>query len=236
MAKDKKGFILYADLIKVVSKLPDETAGKLFKIVLMYVNDLEIVIDDLLLDVAFEPIKNQLKRDLVKFEGVKEERSKSGQLGNLKRYHKDLYAKVKANEISLEEAQNIVKDSKTSHSDTKLAVTDTVNVTVTDTVNVSTKVDVEADDTLHDINNLKEHYLTKDRIIKSLINNKQLGLKNKKHVEARLSEFTQSLSDKGRFSETWIEYTKYFLNWHRASKKAISSEDVNKRTNNIPIG
>ena len=34
MAKDKKGFILYADLIKVVSKLPDETAGKLFKIIL----------------------------------------------------------------------------------------------------------------------------------------------------------------------------------------------------------
>lgn len=236
MAKDKKGFILYADLIKVVSKLPDEIAGKLFKIVLRYVNDLEIDIDDLLLEIAFEPIKNQLKRDLVKFEEVKEERSKSGQLGNLKRYHKDLYNKVKENEITLKEAQVIVKDGKTSHSDTNLAVTDTVNDTATDTVNVSTNVDVEADDTLHDIEILKDHYLTKDRIIKSLIDNKQLGFKNKKHIETRLSEFTQNLSDKGRFSETWIEYTKYFLNWHRASKKAISSEDVNKRTNNIPIG
>ena len=78
MAKDKKGFILYADLIKVVSKLPDETAGKLFKIILSYVNDLEVSIDDLLLEIAFEPIKNQLKRDLVKFEQVKSKRSDAG--------------------------------------------------------------------------------------------------------------------------------------------------------------
>ena len=78
MAKDKKGFILYADLIKVVSKLPNETAGKLFKIILSYVNDLEVSIDDLLLEIAFEPIKNQLKRDLVKFEQVKSKRSDAG--------------------------------------------------------------------------------------------------------------------------------------------------------------
>lgn len=103
-------------------------------------------------------------------------------------------------------------------------------------IKVQEKVEVEADDTLHDIKILKVHYLNKDRIIKSLIDNKQLGFKNKKHIETRLSEFTQNLSDKGRFSETWIEYTKYFLNWHRASKKAISSEDVNNRTNTIPIG
>ena len=78
MAKDKKGFILYADLIKVVSKLPNETAGKLFKIILSYVNDLEVSIDDLLLEIAFEPIKNQLKRDVVKFEQVKSKRSDAG--------------------------------------------------------------------------------------------------------------------------------------------------------------
>lgn len=142
MAKDKKGFILYADLIKVVSKLPDEIAGKLFKIILRYVNDLEINIDDLLLDIAFEPIKNQLKRDLLKFEDVKGERSKSGQLGNLKRYNIDLYNKVKANKITLEEAQNLAKDYKGVVSVAKLAVNDTVTVTVTDTVNVSTNVDV----------------------------------------------------------------------------------------------
>jgi len=140
MAKDKKGFILYADLIKVVSKLPDETAGKLFKIVLSYVNDLEVNIDDLLLEIAFEPIKNQLKRDLVKFEGVKDERSRSGQLGNLKRYHLDLYNKVKSEDITIKEAQSIANSRKDSHSDTKLAVNDNDNVNVNDiSINIDNK-------------------------------------------------------------------------------------------------
>ena len=65
--KDKKSFILYTDLIHTVSKLPDENAGKLFKIILEYVNDLNPTVDDLIVDVVFEPIKQQLKRDLQKY-------------------------------------------------------------------------------------------------------------------------------------------------------------------------
>lgn len=134
MAKDKKGFILYADLIKVVSKLPDEIAGKLFKIILRYVNDLEVNIDDLLLEIAFEPIKNQLKRDLVKFEEVKVKRSDAGKRSaELRALRKCEQNPTKA--TSVESVQQ---------SSTNPTVTDTVNetVTVTDTVNVSTNVDV----------------------------------------------------------------------------------------------
>lgn len=78
MAENKKSFVLYADLIATVGKLPDEIAGKLFKIVLEYVNDLDPTIDDLLLSVAFEPIKLQLKRDLKKYEGKREQWSDAG--------------------------------------------------------------------------------------------------------------------------------------------------------------
>jgi hypothetical protein len=78
MAENKKSFVLYADLIATVGKLPDEIAGKLFKIVLEYVNDLDPVVDDLLLSVAFEPIKLQLKRDLKKYQGKREQWSDAG--------------------------------------------------------------------------------------------------------------------------------------------------------------
>lgn len=81
MAQDKKGFILYADLINTVSKLPDDKAGQLFKLILEYVNDLNPNVDDLLLSVAFEPIKQQLKRDLKHYESVKKARSESGKKG-----------------------------------------------------------------------------------------------------------------------------------------------------------
>ena len=68
MAKDKKSFILYCDITTTIHQLPDETAGKLFKHLLDYVNDKHPESDDLLLNIAFEPIKQSLKRDLKKFE------------------------------------------------------------------------------------------------------------------------------------------------------------------------
>ena len=68
MADNKKSFILYCDIINTVEKLPDKEAGKLFKHLLNYVNYNNPETDDLLVDVAFEPIKQQLKRDLEKYE------------------------------------------------------------------------------------------------------------------------------------------------------------------------
>ena len=58
--KNKKGFILYADINTTVNKLTDEYAGKLFKHILSYVNDEEPTTSDVLLEIAFEPIKQQL--------------------------------------------------------------------------------------------------------------------------------------------------------------------------------
>ena len=68
MAKDKKSFLLYCDQQGVFNKLPDEIAGKLIKHIFAYVNDENPPCDDLLLSIAFEPIKTQLKRDLRKYE------------------------------------------------------------------------------------------------------------------------------------------------------------------------
>lgn len=68
MAKDKKSFLLYIDLIHTVSKMPDDKAGILFKHILDYVNDNNPVTDDLIIQLTFEPIKQHLKRDLIKFE------------------------------------------------------------------------------------------------------------------------------------------------------------------------
>ena len=68
MAENKKSFILYCDIIHTIEKLNDDDAGKLFKHVLRYVNDLNPETDHLITEIAFEPIKQQLKRDLKKYE------------------------------------------------------------------------------------------------------------------------------------------------------------------------
>jgi len=142
MAENKKSFILYCDIVKTVERLPNEVAGELFKHLLDYVNDKDPKTDNLLVEVAFEPIKQQLKRDLEKYEESKVSRSDSGKLGNLKRWNKDLYDKVVNKELTIKDAESIANSRKQSQSDktyrtpsqevAKIAVTDTVTVTVTD--------------------------------------------------------------------------------------------------------
>lgn len=82
MAENKKSFILYADLKHTLAKVPDDVAGRLFKVILEYVNDNNPTIEnDLLLEVLFEPIKQTLKRDLQRWEQFRLKQSENGKKG-----------------------------------------------------------------------------------------------------------------------------------------------------------
>ena len=85
MAENKKSFLLYVDLIHTVEKLPDDYAGKLFKHLLAYVNDQDPETDDIVVNIAFEPIKQSLKRDLLRWDQTREKRSKAGKISAEKR-------------------------------------------------------------------------------------------------------------------------------------------------------
>jgi len=81
MAKDKTSFLLYCDQQGVFNKLPDQIAGKLIKHIFAYVNDENPPCDDLLLTIAFEPIKTQLKRDLRKYDDYIDKQKFNGAKG-----------------------------------------------------------------------------------------------------------------------------------------------------------
>jgi hypothetical protein len=83
MAEDKASFVLYADYIKFVNILPDDTAGQLFKLILEYVNDLnpDIAKRDLIVQSLFEVIKSRLKRDLKEWEKKRAVKSAAGKKG-----------------------------------------------------------------------------------------------------------------------------------------------------------
>jgi len=110
--KGKKSFVLYTDLKEVVDKLPDAESGVLFKLILDYVNDLDPKPEGLLMEVAFEPIKQQLRRDLKKWEGIIGKRSSAGKLSAAQRQLMTTLVEPSATEL-----------------------TDTDTVTVTDSVN-----------------------------------------------------------------------------------------------------
>lgn len=88
----KKSFILFADYIIHVSRLPDEAAGRLFKGILQYAKEgidpqfppTADAAADAAVDMAFSFIKLQLSRDLEKYEAVSQRRAEAGRLGGLK--------------------------------------------------------------------------------------------------------------------------------------------------------
>ena len=61
----------------------------MFKHVLEYVNDLNPKTEDLLTQVWFEPIRQNLKRDLQKYEQIRKKKSEAGKKGMAKRWSKD---------------------------------------------------------------------------------------------------------------------------------------------------
>jgi len=123
MATGKKSVLLYCDLIHTIEKMDDENAGKLFKHYLRYVNDLEPVAENILIEIAFEPIRQQLKRDLQKWDEQREKRSIAG--------------KISAEKRSQQNQQVLTHVESVQHKPTNSTVNDTVTVTVnvTDTVN-----------------------------------------------------------------------------------------------------
>ena len=78
MAENKKSFIAYSDWHGMFKALPDEIAGKLIKHTFSYVNDENPSTDDFIINALFEQIKATLKRDLVKWDLQREQRSLAG--------------------------------------------------------------------------------------------------------------------------------------------------------------
>lgn len=107
MAQDKKSVLLYCDIIHTVEELNDEEAGKLFKHYLRYINDQNPVAPDKLTQVVFEPIKQNLKRDLKKWESKSKRNSEIAKAGWEKRKEANECERIK------QDAKNADKDKVT---------------------------------------------------------------------------------------------------------------------------
>lgn len=133
MAENKKSFLMYADWTHSIKHLTDEQAGMVLKHLLAYVNDEHPETNDPIINITFEPIKQQLKRDLDKWDQIRAKRSDAGKKSAEKR------AEQRAvNSTSVESAEQ---------TPTNPTVNDTVTVNVNDTVNdiKKTILDREAD-------------------------------------------------------------------------------------------
>lgn len=130
MAENKKSFVLYADLIHTVKKMPKEKAGELLLTILAYVNDENPVVEDLTVDLVFEPIKRQMKRDLEKWDNKVSRKSEAGKVGGIKSGEA---RRQKALEIQARRSGTLKNEAERTSAlknEANEAVTDNVTVTV----------------------------------------------------------------------------------------------------------
>ena len=221
MAENKKGFVLYRDLIHTLEHLKDEDAGKVFKWILEYVNDQNPDPLPGLLAAVVEPIRQQLKRDLIKWGDKKEKQSESGSLGNLKRWHPDLYNEVVKGNIKLSEAIKIGRDRSSSVPDkpesdgiAKIAVTDTVTVTVSDNVNV-TDTNINNNKSGLILKNVEIEMLnSKEWIVSVCRNAKAQGLNlSPEQCKEYISRFCIEQEACGELDRPFRELKKHFIHW-----------------------
>ena len=126
MAENKKSIIVYADWIHVFKELDDEEAGQLIKHFFSYVNDEDPIAPSKLIKIAFEPIKQTLKRDLENWNKFREKQSENGKKGGRPTITKPLEENPN-NPSLLEESQKSLS----------------VSVNVSDSVNESVNVIVK---------------------------------------------------------------------------------------------
>lgn len=121
----KKAFVLYSDFKETLDKLPDEDAGKLFKLIVDYANNIERNPESLMIDLVFTPIKLQMKRDQEKYEKKAETSRNNGKAGGRPKKTQQVNKKPK-------ETQQVISKPKKPDTDT---VTDKVTDTEKDKVN-----------------------------------------------------------------------------------------------------
>lgn len=122
----KDSFILYTEQKEVIDKLTDEQAGKLIKAIYEYVETDKMPQLDSLLEIVIIPFKQNIDRNIDKWEQIKQKRSEAGKIG----------AEIKKQKQAKQANVNFAKSKETNQA---VNVNENVNVNVNDNDNVNGK-------------------------------------------------------------------------------------------------
>lgn len=187
----KKSFVLYTDQREVFDELSDEDAGRLIKHIFSYVNDENPSTDDLLLKVAFLPIKTQLKRDLKIWDEKKLQRAEAGRKGGIAK--------------SSNAKQSLANPSNATNDVANLAVN--VNGNVND-IYKQTGSELKVDE--------ESHNQIFRELWKSTAWIEGIAMKNKvttKEVQNHLNEFREECILKEELKVSQKDAKEHFINW-----------------------
>lgn len=197
MATGKSSFVLYTDYHTIFDQLTNEEAGKIIKHLFKYVNDKEPELEDRMLKILFEPIKQQLKRDLRKWDKKKKVRAEIGRIGGIK--SGKARSKTKQNEA-------IGSNSKQNEANEAVTGNGTVTVNVNDTVIEGGVFDAE-----------KEILSNKIQLEKICMNTKNPDFE---HVKHSLRKFHLHLEENDKYPQKRKQIFAGFEKWLLNEKKS----------------
>lgn len=225
---NKHSFVLYNEIIDTIDELSDDEAGKIFKMILLKVNNRDFECKDKLLRLVFKPIEKSIERNNKKYENKIKEKSNSGQIGNLKRWNKDLYEDFQKGKIDLDEALTIAKSRKTLKSEKPIAnVADNENDNVPqiDSLNDTECADVSEDEIL-DLYTVGNKFLKDKEVVIAFIESHKL--KNKNHLVEKMKAFHLQLKKDKKTKKTLKDYSRHLDSWlnKQKDKKPNNYENV----------
>ena len=178
MAANKKSFVLYTDQRSYFDKLNDQEAGQLIKHIFSYVNDENPNAVDRIIDLSFEPIKLQLKRDLVKYESISNRNKSNGKLGGRPKQEEPKKPTGLSGNPNKPKKADTDNDTDTDINSSKLlSVFNSILGKQTRVVNAKTKSQIK--------DRLKEGY-TKEDIVKAITN----ASKDPHHIDSNYKYLT----------------------------------------------
>jgi hypothetical protein len=186
MAEGKKSFVLYSDQRTIIDMLSDEKAGHLLKHMFAYVNDENPQTNDPLILLAFEPIKLQMKRDLIKWEKTKGVRSDAGK------------ASAEARRLAKEQQQTLTNSTNVNFVQ-QSSTNSTVNVN--DTVNVNVNVNEK--------NNI---YRSFQHLSLSMSDFEKLELNHTKEQIDSILDAVENYKDNKKYKSLYLTAKKWLVN------------------------
>ena len=201
--------MLYTDQREVFDELSDEDAGRLIKHIFSYVNDEDPSTEDLLLKVAFLPIKTQLKRDLKIWDQKKQQRAEAGRKGGIAK--------------SSNAKQNLANPSNATNGVANLAVNVNDNVNVNGNVNEISSFNIFTTRRLGGKNLFEEmmhiYDLSDDQV-------------NKLHQEWGLTHEDQNFESEKHLKNSFILFVKNNANRFKVQQRSYQVKQ-NKKSGNV---
>jgi hypothetical protein len=186
MAEGKKSFVLYSDQRTIIDMLSDEKAGQLLKHMFAYVNDDNPQTNDPLILLAFEPIKLQMKRDLIKWEKTKGVRSDAGK------------ASAEARRLAKEQQQTLTNSTNVNFVQ-QSSTNSTVNVNDNVTVNVN-------------VNEKNNIYRSFQHLSLSMSDFEKLELNHTKEQIDSILDAVENYKDNKKYKSLYLTVKKWIVN------------------------